>query len=398
MLAYIATPLLATLALSPLVAADMITTAPAMPSHVAYAKRQASTQVVSAYPTTGPLPLSEYFYPLTAVPYQVNPYPVGRGPQSGYNICNSTTEGPASNCQTSFVNSIEDFCFWGAPGTTGGQEVADIEAAVVSYCSRSGHGSRIFPEGTFSAVQFLKTPAYIQVTGLFNQTAIGLDPTDGGGELDPHGADGLGNAIGSLMYSNGFESGNNSTYIQTQSWNNFIGSNQFCMKLCDPNYNTPLNYCENKYDIIGCNYNMPAAYEPGAFLSCDSDLQEIVGTYVSGGQTLTWSQPASLPANSVLPWTPVIPASSNCVTYQSSQLFPASNLGYQATALALGAAATTTAATSAATGTAAVSRTGASSGAAATSTTKSTSGAVSTSSSMSALLVSVVFGLVAILN
>jgi hypothetical protein len=296
------------------------------------------------------------------------------------------------------VNSIEDFCFWGAPGTTGGQEVADIEAAVVSYCSRSGHGSRIFPEGTFSAVQFLRTAAYIQVTGLFNQTAIGLDPNDGGGELDPHGADGLGNAIGSLMYSTGFESGNNSTYIQTQSWNNFIGSGQFCIKLCDPNYSADTkNYCENRYDIIGCNYNMPAAYEPGAFLSCDSDLQEVVGTYVSGGQTLTWSQPASLPANSVLPWTPVIPASSNCVTYQSSQLFPASNLGYQASAAPLGAASTSVATTTgaAATGTAAASRSGASSGAAPTSTTKSTSGAVSTSSSMSALLVGVIVGLAA---
>lgn len=90
----------------------------------------------------------------------------------------------------------------------------------------------------------MRTPAYIQVTGLFNQTGINLTPDDYGGELDPHGADALGNPLGGLMYSNGFASGDNVTYVQTQSWNNFIGSDQFCIKLCDPNYSTTSNYCQ----------------------------------------------------------------------------------------------------------------------------------------------------------
>lgn len=34
-----------------------------------------------------------------------------------------------------------------------------------------------------------------------------------------------------------------------------------------------------------------------------------------------WPQPSSLPATSVLPWTPRIPASSNCVTYQSTAIY-----------------------------------------------------------------------------
>ena len=37
--------------------------------------------------------------------------------------------------------------------------------------------------------QFMKTSAYIQVTGHFNQSGVGLAPNDTGGELDPHGAD-----------------------------------------------------------------------------------------------------------------------------------------------------------------------------------------------------------------
>lgn len=39
------------------------------------------------------------------------------------------------------------------------------------------------------------------------------------------------------------------------------------------------------YDIIGCSYNMPAAYAPNEFLSCDGDLQDEVGTYTSNGQS-----------------------------------------------------------------------------------------------------------------
>jgi len=76
--------------------------------------------------------------------------------------------------------------------------------------------------------------------------------------------------------------------------------------------------------------DMPASYEDNVFLDCDSDLQEVVGTYVgSNGATSTWSQPSSLPADSTLPWTPTIPATSNCKTYASTDIFPTSLLGYQ---------------------------------------------------------------------
>lgn len=56
--------------------------------------------------TTSPLPLTDYTFPFSQIPYQVNPFAVGRGPQSGYNECNSTTEGASSQCQTLIVNSL----------------------------------------------------------------------------------------------------------------------------------------------------------------------------------------------------------------------------------------------------------------------------------------------------
>ncbi|BGP55368.1 hypothetical protein JCM8202_004708 [Rhodotorula sphaerocarpa] len=271
-----------------------------------------------------PLPLTAYSFSYSDVPYQVNPYNVGRGPQSGFNQCNSSTGGPDSQCQTAITNNISDFCLWGSPVPNG--LVGDVEAAVVAYCTTDKHGTRVIPPGAITGLQVLRTSKYIQWTGHINQTALNLQPNDYGGELDPHGADLLGNPLGGLVYSTAMPGGDNQTEIQVHEWNNFIGSNTFCWKSCYDSgkqyWGAP--YCQNVFDLIGCDYNMPAAYEDGVFLECDADLQDIVGTYTgTDGKTSTWSQPSPLPATSTLPWTPRIPASSNCRTYQSTDLFAA---------------------------------------------------------------------------
>ena len=90
----------------------------------------------------------------------------------------------------------------------------------------------------------MRTPAYIQIVGTFNQTGINLMSDDSGGELDPNGADGLGNPLGGLLYSTGLPSGDNKTYEQTQHWTNFIDGTHFCYKVCDPKFQTDKNYCQ----------------------------------------------------------------------------------------------------------------------------------------------------------
>lgn len=94
---------------TPVLAADDASTITQSPpakrtptAHRDLAKRAAAA---TTYETTSPLPLTDYQYPYSAIPYQVNPYAIGRGPQAGYNICNSTTEGATSECQTMEVNS-----------------------------------------------------------------------------------------------------------------------------------------------------------------------------------------------------------------------------------------------------------------------------------------------------
>jgi len=196
-----------------------------------------------------------------------------------------------------FVNDITDFCLWGSPTAAG--TIGDIEAVVVAYCTKEGHGTRLIPPGALTAVQFLKAPGYIQVTGLLDQTGLNLQAGDTGGELDPHGADLAGNPLGGLVFSNNLPTAtDNTTITQVHNWNNFLGSGQFCFKACDNSITNP-DYCQNIYDTQGCALNMPAAYAPGVFLSCLSDNQ-------------TPADPANPPA---------IPATSSCTTYTSSLIY-----------------------------------------------------------------------------
>ncbi|KZT39118.1 hypothetical protein SISSUDRAFT_1046028 [Sistotremastrum suecicum HHB10207 ss-3] len=273
-------------------------------------------------------PLVDQKFTYTDLPQQVDPVATGRGPQSGYNICNSGTEGPDSLCQTAFVNNLADWCVWGPP--TPDSTIADTESETVAWCSQPGHGTRVIPPGALTGVQFLRAPAYIQITGHIDQTKIDMQAGDSGGEMDPHGADLRGNPLGGLLFSNGFpaSNGDNSTYTQVIQWTNFMGGGVFCFKACDPTGSDAANYCQHSFDRIGCSYNAPAAYEDGVFLSCDSDNQDFPGVYTdASGNVQTYTQPGtSAGVISTLPYEPKIPATSNCVTYQSTDLYQASQV------------------------------------------------------------------------
>jgi len=338
-----------------------ITAAPMVKKDMVYARQAAGS-------ATTALPLTDYQFTYPNVPYKVNPFASGRGPQSGYNICNSTTEGPNSLCQTAFVNSIDDFCVWGSPTSNG--QIGNVEAQVVAYCTKPGHGTRVMPAGTLTNVQFMRTKGYIQVSGKFNQAGIGLDPTDFGGELDPHGADLAGNPLGGLIFSNTLPTKNGSI-TQGNNWSNFVGSGLFCMKVCDNSITSP-DYCENRFDLVGCAYNMPSdSYNTdGTFTDCQGDVQMPPGQYVSNGQTITWQQPASLTPGYSMPWQPSVPASSSCTTYQSAQLYAQQSGGVSGAS-----SATTTGTGAAATGKTSASGSRTASGSAASSTSSSAASA-----------------------
>jgi hypothetical protein len=61
---------------------------------------------VAAQSTADTFTLADQTYTYTALPYQVDTSDGERGPQSGYNICNSTTQNQNSLCQTGIINSL----------------------------------------------------------------------------------------------------------------------------------------------------------------------------------------------------------------------------------------------------------------------------------------------------
>ena len=73
----------------------------------------------------------------------------------------------------------------------------------------------------------MKTSAYIQIVGFIDNTAIGLDPSDSGGELDPHGADLQGNPLGGVVYSNSTSDATNGALTQALNWNLSVLSSLF---------------------------------------------------------------------------------------------------------------------------------------------------------------------------
>ncbi|KAF9494696.1 hypothetical protein BDN71DRAFT_1431494 [Pleurotus eryngii] len=254
-------------------------------------------------------------------PYQADSEHLVRGTQTGYNICNSTTENQDSLCQTSFLNALDDFCLW-AP-IKPNSLIADTEGEEVAWCTKPGRGTRLIPAGALKGVQFMRTPDYVQVVGFIDQSLINIQTGDFGGELDPHGADLRGNPLGGLVYSNAW-SGNNDSFTQVIEWHNFMGGDAFCFKVCDPAGPNAANFCQHIYDRIGCAYNAPNNAQSGTFESCQGENQDFPGVYTSNGAVVTYTQPPeSLGAIATMPYQPRVPASSNCVPFQSTALFAA---------------------------------------------------------------------------
>ena len=278
----------------------------------------AQAQVTGTFPAV-PLASKRFEYP-AGIPYQADTETgLVRGVQYGYNLCNGTTEGPESKCQTAFVNSLEDFCLWGAPEPN--SVVGDTEGESVAWCTKPGRGTRLIPQGALQGVQFMRTPDYVQVVGFIDQKLINIESADFGGEMDPHGADLRGNPLGGLVYSTAW-SGNNNTYQQVLEWHNFMGANQFCFKACDPAGQNDEKFCEHIFDRIGCAYNAPNAAKNGTFESCQGDNQDFPGVYTQGGQTLTYTQPPEGVEPSP-PYTARVPSSSNCQQFDSASLYTA---------------------------------------------------------------------------
>ncbi|KAI0693418.1 hypothetical protein BC835DRAFT_1306759 [Cytidiella melzeri] len=296
----------------------------ALSSTIVYAALALAQSAVPTFPATA---LDQFHFPTPSdAPYQVYPPsdPFLRGPQSGFNICNSTTENQQSMCQTSYVNDITDFCLW-APAVEN-STIADTEGEEVAWCTKKGHGTRLMVDGTIQGIQVLNTPDYTMITGLIDQSKVNIQSSDAGGELDSGGQDTAGNPIGGLVYSTRYGSGKEAQII---NWTEFIGNGQFCIKICNPTGSNPAGYCQHTLDRIGLGFNCPSKYTLGGgtpagdFEVCDSDNIIVPGVYtLPDGTTTSYAQPAeSLGPITTVPYVPASASSSNCQKYTSSAIY-----------------------------------------------------------------------------
>jgi hypothetical protein len=156
------------------------------------------------------------------------------------------------------LNSVEDFCLF-APSMPN-SAIGNVEAEVVAWCTKERNGARLIPDGcvpsrrsrgpwlahqetdplwaassqrrAITAAHFVKTPLYVQVQGRGDLTKLNIAAGDDGGELDPHGAENLGNPIGGNVTSN--VSGADVFY---EEWMSFMSFGAVCF--VQPLYRLP---------------------------------------------------------------------------------------------------------------------------------------------------------------
>ncbi|GAA5963502.1 hypothetical protein JCM3765_006259 [Sporobolomyces pararoseus] len=212
-----------------------------------------------------------------------NPPHQSENGQYGFNDCSKYGDSPNSNCQTAWINGVDDFCLWSPPSKA---TIGDSERYEVAWCTKAGHGTRLIPEGTLTGVHFTWAEKYVQITGTGKFTQMNIPAGDDGGELDPHGADGNGNPIGGLLLSN-----IGGKTFQFKEWTQFISDNEFCIRAC---YDGPdsWKWCNHIYDVMGCYWNIPGNYDAGSFDQCNAALPaQAMGEYkLKNGATSTWHQ------------------------------------------------------------------------------------------------------------
>ncbi|KAJ7367824.1 hypothetical protein DFH08DRAFT_6447 [Mycena albidolilacea] len=219
--------------------------------------------------------------------------------QTGTNQC-GTVLNQTSACQTAYMNALDDWCLWAPPEPGPLSTIGETERIEVAWCIKSGTGSRLIPDGAITGAHWLITPDYIQVTGVGNMTLLNIPIDDEGGELDPHGADGNGNPVGGVVFSTAF----GGQVEEIFEWTNFMGTGEFCFRICDPKGPRAPDFCQHIYDTLGCDFNMPANYNTG-FDTCHADSGEPMGVY--GTSTFHQGDP-------ITPDPHPAPSPTNCQT------------------------------------------------------------------------------------
>ncbi|WOO80734.1 uncharacterized protein LOC62_03G004255 [Vanrija pseudolonga] len=252
------------------------------------------------------------------------------------------------------LNGVDDFCLFGPMEPGPDSLIGNTEPTVVSWCTKPRNNARrpvgigsigrsplcrvtldgfsfvftvLIPDGAIHAAHVIKTPAYVQIYGFWDGTKVNIPAGDSGGELDPHGAENLGNPIGGNVTSNIVDG---KTDVFYEEWMSFIGFDQFCLRICTAETaGVPASLmCEHQLDIMGCRFVMAIEdfySSNNTFTFCEGENAAPPGLYPQpDGSTSTFRQRYTdslsrfTVGNTVTPTGPAFwPKTSNCITYST---------------------------------------------------------------------------------
>ncbi|WVQ67136.1 uncharacterized protein L199_005331 [Kwoniella botswanensis] len=240
--------------------------------------------------------VNSQYIPPQALSYRrsyVNSTLAGRGDES--NDKTKDNSDAQSQSKELWLMSHEDFCVYGLSEENRGKMLSESVDNVISYCSKSGHGTRLIPDGTLKGVTYVRTPSWVQVSGSGDFSQIGISPDDSGAQFDSSSHNPQGS---SLITSQGGD--------PAKDWVTMISGQTFCVRAC---FGDPA-FCPTQYDSLGCYFlTSNGVGWHDVWQDCEGDEGDPPG--LIDGQTYT-------PGIGPVP-TQSIPAVSNCQPGSSIQ-------------------------------------------------------------------------------
>ncbi|KAJ3137630.1 hypothetical protein HK101_003872, partial [Irineochytrium annulatum] len=162
-----------------------------------------------------------------------------------------------------------------------GISIGESEGSGQSFClgDLSTSGSKSIASGAILSAHVIKTDAYMQVTGKIDESLLGINTADGGGQYDnaSHGSEPRSGADASLQ---GF-----ANYVE------LVGNGVYCMRTCATSGEDETSPCNMHRDRDGCDAVIGGSYDDGFTFDDKSSGGKVTSTAASRKTTQTDSPP-----------------------------------------------------------------------------------------------------------
>lgn len=208
------------------------------------------------------------------------------------------------------VVDANDFCVFLPPDDATDRIISDSEWNANAFCMGStplATNAGKLPDGFIKSAHYVKTDAYVQVTGQIDYTKANLDGTDGGGQMD------IKAPVGSSC----------------AGWDYYVNliepsTNTYCIRCCNDTQN-----CNRGISQDGCAKIIPGDYSgpndgTGAGISTGSSSSASVSASATVSSTSS-AAPSSITSSSVISSSPIISTTSQASSSSSSALVSTSS-------------------------------------------------------------------------